>query len=94
MPPLTADDVKSRLGSLRGWRFDEKDNEIEKGYKFADFKEAMVFVNRVAELAEEADHHPNIEIEYNQVELELSTHSEGGVTEKDFALASKIDAAG
>ena len=72
-----------------GWEL--KAAEIAKLYKFKDFKEAMGFVNRVADLAEEADHHPDILIRYNKVTLTLSTHSAGGLTEKDFQLARKID---
>jgi 4a-hydroxytetrahydrobiopterin dehydratase len=92
MGALTKDEVKTRLRQLEGWELD--DDELERKYKFADFAAAMVFVNRVAGLAEEADHHPDISIKYNQVKLTLSTHSEGGITEKDFDLAAKIDATG
>jgi 4a-hydroxytetrahydrobiopterin dehydratase len=88
---LTKGEIEERLRTLKGWKLD--DDEIEKEYKFADFKEAMAFVNKVAEAAEAANHHPDIEISYNKVELKLSTHSEGGVTEKDFDLAAKIEAA-
>jgi 4a-hydroxytetrahydrobiopterin dehydratase len=91
MPPLKKDEIKARLSGMSGWKLD--DDEIEKDFKFADFKQAMAFVNRVAEAAEAMDHHPDIEIKYNKVEMSLSTHSEGGVTEKDFALATQIDAA-
>jgi 4a-hydroxytetrahydrobiopterin dehydratase len=91
MPPLKKDEIKARLSGMSGWKLD--DDEIEKEFKFADFKQAMAFVNRVAEAAEAMDHHPDIEIKYNKVEMSLSTHSEGGVTEKDFALATQIDAA-
>ncbi len=91
MAALTEDEVKARLGALAGWGRD--DDEIEKEFGFADFAEAMAFVNAVAGLAEAADHHPDISIKYNRVKLTLSTHSEGGVTEKDFALAAQIDAA-
>lgn len=87
---LTKDEVKARLRSLDGWERD--DDEIEKEYRFAGFDEAMAFVNAVAGLAREADHHPEIEISYDRVKLSLSTHSEGGVTEKDLALAAEIDA--
>lgn len=89
--PLSKSEIEERLRSLSGWKRD--DDEIEKEFKFADFKQAMAFVNRVADAAEAANHHPDIEIKYNKVELSLSTHSEGGVTEKDFDLAAKIDAA-
>jgi 4a-hydroxytetrahydrobiopterin dehydratase len=72
-----------------GWEL--KDKEIVKLYKFNDFKEALAFVNRVGALAEEADHHPDIDIRWNKVTLTLSTHSAGGLTDKDFALARAID---
>ena len=78
-------------GPLPGWERDG--DEIEKRFRFDDFTASMAFVNRVADLAEAADHHPDIAIKYNRVKLTLSTHSEGGVTEKDFALAAQIDAA-
>jgi 4a-hydroxytetrahydrobiopterin dehydratase len=91
MPAMTKDEVKTRLESLPGWERDG--DEIEKEFRFDDFKASMAFVNRVADLAETADHHPDITIKYNRVKLTLSTHSEGGVTEKDFALAAQIDAA-
>ena len=91
MPPLTKDEVKARLPQIEGWERDG--DEIEKKFAFDDFAASMAFVNRVAELAEAADHHPDISIKYNRVKLTLSTHSEGGVTEKDFALAAQIDAA-
>lgn len=88
---LSKSEVQERLRTLNGWKLD--DDEIEKEFKFADFKEAMAFVNLVAEAAETANHHPDIEISYNKVEMTLSTHSEGGVTEKDFDLAAKIETA-
>jgi 4a-hydroxytetrahydrobiopterin dehydratase len=91
MPAMTKDEVKTRLESLPGWERDG--DEIEKRFRFDDFKASMAFVNRVADLAETADHHPDITIKYNRVKLTLSTHSEGGVTEKDFALAAQIEAA-
>jgi len=91
MAVLDRREVERRLAGLAGWR--RHDDEIRKEYRFADFQAAMAFVNRVAEAAEAADHHPDIEINYNRVKMSLSTHSEGGVTEKDLALAARIDAA-
>ena len=88
---LSKSEVEARLAGMDGWRLD--DGEIEKKFQFAGFKQAMAFVNRVADAAEAADHHPDIKISYNKVKLSLSTHSEGGITEKDFALAAQIDAA-
>jgi len=89
MPVLSKDEIKARLKSLDGWKLD--DGELEKKYQFAGFEESMAFVNRVAALATAADHHPDISIKYDRVKLTLSTHSEGGVTEKDFALIGQID---
>jgi len=91
MPVLTKDQVDSRLQSLSGWQ--RSGDEISKEFKFADFKQAISFVNRVADAANAADHHPDITINYNRVTTTLSTHSEGGVTDKDMDMASKIDAA-
>ena len=76
---------------MAGWEL--KEGAIVKLYKFKDFVESMRFVNRVAELAEAQDHHPDILIRWNRVTLTLSTHSAGGLTEKDFHLAAQIDAA-
>jgi len=91
MPVLTGDQVDSRLRSLSGWQ--RSGDEISKEFKFGDFEQAMLFVNRVADAANAADHHPDITINYNRVTMTLSTHSEGGVTDKDIDMASKIDAA-
>lgn len=92
MTALGRAEITSRMSALSGWKLDG--DEIEKKFHFDDFGGSMAFVNKVAERAEAADHHPDIEIKYNEVELKLSTHSEGGLTEKDFALAQQIDAIG
>ena len=76
------------MESVPGWENNGK--EITRTYKFKDFAEALVFVNKVAGLAETADHHPDIDIRWNKVKLTLTTHSAGGLTEKDFALARQI----
>src|SRR5690349_20342784 len=65
--------------------------QVHQSYEFKDFTEAMRFVKKVAELAEQADHHPKIEIDYNTVDLWFITHSVGKVTEKDKNLAEKVD---
>ena len=91
MAALKTQQVDERVSSMAGW---DRDGEaIRKQFKFKDFAAAMAFVNKVAQAAEAADHHPDIDIRYSEVTMALSTHSEGGVTEKDFALAAKIDAA-
>ncbi|MHB8375567.1 MAG: 4a-hydroxytetrahydrobiopterin dehydratase [Dehalococcoidia bacterium] len=91
MPHLSASEVDVRLGAHAGW--ERRGEEIRKEFKFSDFKQAMAFVNRVADAANAADHHPDITISYDRVTMTLSTHSEGGVTAKDFEMAAKIDAA-
>lgn len=88
---LTKTDIKTRLRRMPGWEFDGK--ELSRDFKFASFKEAMFFANAVAGIAEAANHHPEIDINYDRVEIDLTTHSEGGVTEKDFALAARVDEA-
>lgn len=86
---LNPDTVHQSLDKLDGWTGTTAG--IAKDYRFGDFREAVAFVNRVAELAEEANHHPDIRISYNQVHLDLVTHSAGGVTQKDLDLAARID---
>jgi 4a-hydroxytetrahydrobiopterin dehydratase len=89
MPTLTRDDAERRLKSLNGWK--PEGDAIRKQYTFKDFMEAVAFVNRLAPEAEKADHHPDILINYKRVTLTYSTHSEGGLTEKDFAGAQTAD---
>jgi 4a-hydroxytetrahydrobiopterin dehydratase len=91
MASLATNEVEQRLRTHTGW--ERRGDEIRKEFQFSDFRQAMSFVNRVADAANEADHHPDIDIRYSRVVMTLSTHSEGGITEKDFDLASKIDAA-
>lgn len=91
MPLLDEGEIRHRLGELKDW--DRSGDAIHKTYGFDSFPEAIAFVNRIAELAESADHHPDIDIRYDQVSLGLSTHSAGGLTAKDFDLARSIDAA-
>jgi len=74
-------------------QWSRKGDAIARGWKFDDFTGAIAFVNRVAEAAEAANHHPDIFVhDYNQVRLTLSTHSAGGITDADFALAEKLNA--
>lgn len=89
MAVLTEEQIRAQLSSLPGWEL--HGNEIRKQYSFGGFMDAMRFVNRVAEAAERADHHPDILVQYNRVTLTLSTHSEGGVTQKDLDLARQIE---
>lgn len=91
MARLTALEIKIALRSAPKWR--KKASIISRTYEFKDFVVAMKFVNRVARIAEKAWHHPDIDIRWNRVTLALTTHDQGGLTEKDFALAKKFDAA-
>jgi 4a-hydroxytetrahydrobiopterin dehydratase len=90
MPPLSSEDVQSRLAQLPGWAADG--DSIAKEFRFPGFRDAIAFVVRLALAAEVADHHPDVDIRYDRVRVVLSTHSEGGVTEKDLALAAEADA--
>ncbi len=89
MARLPEDTIKSNLKKAKGWKRIGK--EIKKTYRFDDFNRSVQFVNDVARLAEEIDHHPDILIKYETVTLSLTTHDEGGLTRRDFDLASKID---
>ncbi len=89
MATLSADQARERLRSLEGWRLDG--NAIVKQFTFAGFPAAIAFVSRLVPGAEAADHHPDITINYRRVTLSFSTHSEGGLTDKDFAGAATAD---
>ncbi len=81
--------VQTALASLPGW--ERNGDRITKTYQLKDFRGAMTFVERVAVAAEEAGHHPDIDIRWNKVTLALSTHSAGGLTERDTNLAQRIE---
>ena len=88
---LTEEQINQSLAAAEGWRRER--DEIVREFKFADFKAAMAFVNRVADEAEAMDHHPDILIHgWNHVRLSMMTHSEGGLTAKDFKLAERVNA--
>jgi 4a-hydroxytetrahydrobiopterin dehydratase len=91
MAKLSLTDAEQRLKSLKGWRLEG--NQISKQFTFAGFPEAVAFVDSLVPGAEAADHHPDIQINYKRVTLNYSTHSEGGLTEKDFAGAAMADRA-
>jgi 4a-hydroxytetrahydrobiopterin dehydratase len=91
MAKLDQADIEGRLKALPGWEY--QDNEIRKLYRFKQFMDGISFLNKVAAMAEAADHHPDVKINYTRITFSCSTHSQGGVTEKDFKLASQIEAA-
>jgi 4a-hydroxytetrahydrobiopterin dehydratase len=84
-------DLKAALASLSGWHI--KDKLLHKRFEFNNFAASLAFVNRVGELAEAADHHPDIAFGWGYAEIALTTHDRGGVTDVDIALAEKIDKA-
>ena len=88
-PPLAAAEARSLAQEVPNWSLKEK--EIEREFRFKDFRQSMTFVNKVADMAEEEGHHPDIYIFYNRVRLTLSTHNIGGLSPNDFILAAKID---
>lgn len=89
MPLLNQEEIEERVAAVEWHRVDDA---IVRDAGYADFGQAMAFVNRVAEAAERANHHPDILVHgWNKVRLELSTHSEGGLTGADFELAAEID---
>ena len=91
MPQLAPDARAAALAELPGWTFDEARRGIARSFRFSDFSEAFSFMTRVALAAEQADHHPEWSNVWNRVDILLTTHSEGGFTEKDAALARRID---
>ena len=89
MALLTSEEIAERLKPLEGWTDDGR--AIRKEYTFQDFPEAVLFVSALVPGAEEADHHPDIEIHYKRVILLYSTHDAGGLTQKDFDGAAMAD---
>lgn len=92
MKPFTRTEAEDYLAQTSDWVLDENAQKISKEYKFQDFIGAINFVNLVADIAEEEEHHPDIHIHYNKVTLELWTHAINGLSENDFIIAAKVDA--
>lgn len=90
VPPMSGEEIKKFLGELQGWEV-EGSHHLKKGYEFKNFREALSFVNRVGELAEEQGHHPDISFGWGRAEITIWTHKIDGLTESDFILAAKID---
>ncbi len=89
MSALSKQEIQDQLKTMRDWS--QAGKALHKKFTFKSFMPGIAFVNQIAEAAEKAGHHPDIAINYNVVTIALSTHSEGGVTGKDFALAQEID---
>ena len=90
MKVLSEDEIEQKLGALHGWTLTPQG--IQKRYEMGNFRSVMNLVNRVANLAEEINHHPDIFVNYDKVTFTLTTHDSGGITERDFKLAERIEA--
>lgn len=89
--PLKREEFQQYLDAVSGWNVVEE-KKIEKDFKFKNFKEALIFINKVGEIAESEGHHPDIYLHnWNKVKLTLSTHAIGGLSINDFILAAKVD---
>ena len=89
MAVLTDAEIQQALASLSGWQ--RNGGAIQRVFRFPDFKLAMQFVNKVADAAEQANHHPDIDIRYNTVTMALVSHDSGGVTQRDVRMAETIN---
>lgn len=89
---LTQEELFAQLNGLDGWQLSEDGLFIKRVFKFPNFVAAFGFMSQVALLAEKINHHPNWSNVYNRVQIELTTHDQGGVTQKDIDLAQKINA--
>lgn len=89
MPVLSKKSIKLHLPDISGWKM--RRSAIERKYIFKGFADSLSFVNRIAKQSQRSNHHPDIRIRFNKVDLSLTTHDEGGITEKDFALAAAFD---
>ena len=90
MPPMLLEHARQMAGQVPGWELVEDQQKLVRRFKFKGFKEAMAFVNKVADIAEHEGHHPDIQISWNRVRLELTTHAIKGLSENDFIMAAKI----
>jgi len=91
-PRLQKDRVDELLGQLQaGWKVTADVKKLERRFTFGDFKAAMVFINAMAEVAEQEQHHPDFGVHYNRVDVTLYTHAIDGLSDNDFILAAKID---
>jgi 4a-hydroxytetrahydrobiopterin dehydratase len=92
--PMSREEAEKLLSELDDWSLIDDAHLLAKSFHFKDFIESMNFVNRIAEIAEEEGHHPDLTISYNDVGVELTTHAIDGLSENDFILAAKIDEIG
>ena len=91
VPALNREQAESYLEKLTQWNLDDAGKVISRRFKFQDFKLTMLFVNRLAEIAESEDHHPDLQVGYGYCHVTWSTHAVGGLSENDFICAAKTD---
>jgi 4a-hydroxytetrahydrobiopterin dehydratase len=91
-PPLSADAARELLKQVQGWELNEAATEISRTFRFKNYYQTMAFVNALAWVAHQEDHHPDLEVGYNRCRVRYSTHSVGGLSDNDFICAAKIDA--
>lgn len=91
--PMGRREAEGYLAELPGWELSDDGTRIRRGFKFKNFVAAQAFVNKVGDLAEQEQHHPEIRFGWGHAEVEIWTHAIGGLHENDFILAAKIDAA-
>lgn len=91
-PLLSTSEIQTALTSLDGWMRPEGSDLIEKEFRFKNYYQTMAFVNAVAWIAHQQDHHPDMEVSYNRCKVVYSTHSAGGITAKDIEAATQIEA--
>ncbi|OGJ56632.1 hypothetical protein A3D88_02530 [Candidatus Peribacteria bacterium RIFCSPHIGHO2_02_FULL_52_16] len=92
--PLSPSEALELLKQTPQWKIDEESKKISRTFKSKTFLDAVAFVEAVAAIAEEENHHPMIKVDFNRVTLELWTHAIGGLSENDFIVAAKVDALG
>jgi 4a-hydroxytetrahydrobiopterin dehydratase len=92
VPPLGSDQISQYLKEVNsGWEVVDNDTKIRKTFRFKNFREALDFANKVGEIAEDEQHHPDLHVYYGKVIIDLSTHAIDGLSENDFIVAAKVD---
>jgi 4a-hydroxytetrahydrobiopterin dehydratase len=92
VPPLKDEEVRKLLSELKAWELKEEGKAIVRHFQFSDYYKTMAFVNAIAWMAHQEDHHPDLEVSYNFCRVRYTTHAIGGLSENDFICAAKVDA--
>jgi len=92
LPPLSGEESRGLLSKLNSWELAPDNSEIHRTFRFKNFHQTMAFVNALAWIAHQEDHHPDLEVGYSRCVVRYSTHAIGGLSENDFICAAKVDA--